>query len=160
VAENIRLGRDDLDDAAVEAAAKLVNADGFVRRLPDGYHTQVGERGASLSTGQKQLLSFARAVAHRPEVLILDEATANVDTETEVLIQDALERMMEGRTSLIVAHRLSTVRHVDRIVVLHRARIRETGSHQELLRARGIYYRLYQLQFSSQEGSASSPAAS
>ena len=164
VAENIRLGREDLDDAAVEAAAKLVNADGFVRRLPEGYATQVGERGASLSTGQKQLLSFARAVAHRPEVLILDEATANVDTETEVLIQDALERMMEGRTSLIVAHRLSTVRHVDRIVVLHKGRIREQGSHQELLRERGIYYRLYQLQFSGQEGgtaaAGSSPAAS
>ena len=151
VHENIRLGRENLTDAAVERAVRLVNAADFVERLPEGYRTEVGERGSSLSTGQKQLLSFARALVHEPEVLILDEATSNVDTETEVLIQDALHRMMQGRTSLVVAHRLSTVRNADRIIVLHKGRIREEGPHQALLARRGIYYRLYLLQYKDQE---------
>lgn len=151
IADNIRIGREWLDADAVRAAAVAVNAHPFVERLPRGYATEVGERGSSLSTGQKQLISFARAVAHSPDLLILDEATSNVDTETEVLIQDALAAMMRGRTSLVVAHRLSTVRGVDRILVLHKGRIRETGTHQELLDLRGIYYRLYQLQYREQE---------
>jgi ATP-binding cassette subfamily B multidrug efflux pump len=163
VTENIRMGDEDIPEEEVRAAARTVNAETFVTRLPEGFGTQLGERGASLSTGQKQLLSFARALAHRPEILILDEATSNVDTETEILIQDALTRLMKGRTSLIVAHRLSTVRHVDRIVVMHKGQVREEGTHQELLRARGLYYKLYLLQYKDQEagvaGTSPSPAS-
>jgi ATP-binding cassette subfamily B protein len=154
VAENLRLGNTDLPEERLRNAARDVNADGFVSRLPRGYDTEVGERGASLSTGQKQLLSFARALAHDPELLILDEATSSVDTETEILIQDALLRLMAGRTSLVVAHRLSTVRHVDRILVLHRGEIREQGTHQELLRRQGLYHKLYLLQYKDQEALA------
>jgi len=151
VAENIRLGRDHLDDKTVRTAAARVNAEGFVDRLPRGFASDVGERGSSLSTGQKQLLSFARAVVDHPQVLILDEATSNVDSETEALVQSALHHMMQGRTSLIVAHRLSTVRDVDRIVVLHKGRVREVGSHNDLLRQRGLYHKLYLLQYKDQE---------
>ncbi len=163
VAENIRMGSDGITDDEVQTAARYVNAEGFVKRLPQGFDTLLGERGASLSTGQKQLLSFARALAHDPQVLILDEATSNVDTETEILIQDALARLMRGRTSLVVAHRLSTVRHVDRIVVMHKGRIREEGTHQSLLKERGLYYKLYLLQYKDQEalqtpGSAPTPS--
>ncbi len=163
VNENIRMGDEEIPDEEVRTAARTVNAESFVNRLPEGFSTLLGERGASLSTGQKQLLSFARALAHHPEILILDEATSNVDTETEILIQDALTRLMKGRTSLIVAHRLSTVRHVDRIIVMHKGQIREEGTHQELLRARGLYYKLYLLQYKDQEarvaGASPSPTS-
>jgi ATP-binding cassette subfamily B protein len=151
VAENIRMGDDHIPDDRVEEAARVVNAYRFVAALPQGFDTLLGERGASVSTGQKQLLSFARALAHDPEILILDEATSNVDTETEILIQDALLRLMKGRTSLVVAHRLSTVRNTDRILLLHKGMIREEGTHQELLKQRGLYYRLYLLQYQGQE---------
>jgi ABC-type multidrug transport system fused ATPase/permease subunit len=128
-----------------------VNALRFVERLPGKFQEPVIERGNSLSVGQKQLLAFARALAYDPAILILDEATSSVDTETELLIQQALERLMENRTSLIIAHRLSTIQHVDRIIVLHKGQIREMGTHAELLALGGIYYRLYQLQFAMQE---------
>ena len=156
VAENIRMGQngDGRDDGRIEEAARTVNAAGFVNRFPEGYKTELGERGASLSTGQKQLLSFARALYNDPEILILDEATSNVDAETEVLIQEALKRLLAGRTSLVVAHRLSTVRNANRILVLHKGSIREMGTHQELLRQRGLYYRLYLLQYRDQEALA------
>jgi len=156
VAENIRMGQDGdgRDDGRIEEAARTVNAAGFVSRFPEGYKTELGERGASLSTGQKQLLSFARALYNDPEILILDEATSNVDAETEVLIQEALKRLLTGRTSLVVAHRLSTVRNANRILVLHKGSIREMGTHQELLRLRGLYYRLYLLQYRDQEALA------
>ena len=159
VDENVRMGSD-IDPGRVREAARNVNAAAFVERLPQGYRTEVGERGASLSTGQKQLLSFARALAHDPEILILDEATSNVDTETEILIQEALRRLLAGRTSLVVAHRLSTVRGVDRIVVLHRGEIREQGTHQDLLKERGLYYKLYLLQYKDQEALGARSAAS
>ncbi|GAB4240651.1 MAG: ABC transporter ATP-binding protein [Acidobacteriota bacterium] len=148
VEENIRLWRKDISREEVEAALREVHGDRMLARLPAGLETQVGERGANLSTGERQLIAFARALAHRPAVLILDEATSSVDTETELLIQDAVFRLMEGRTSIIIAHRLSTIQHCDRIVVLHKGRIREIGTHQELLALGGIYTRLYQLQFS------------
>ena len=156
VAENIRMGQDGTgaDAQRIENATKTVNASGFVSRFPRGFDTELGERGASLSTGQKQLLSFARALYNDPEILILDEATSNVDAETEVLIQEALKRLLQGRTSLVVAHRLSTVRNADRILVLHKGCIRESGTHQELLRQRGLYYRLYLLQYRDQEALA------
>ena len=156
VADNIRMGHDGdgRDDPRIEESARTVNAAGFVDRFPQGYATELGERGASLSTGQKQLLSFARALYNDPEILILDEATSNVDAETEVLIQEALKRLLTGRTSLVVAHRLSTVRNADRILVLHKGAIREMGTHQELLRQRGLYYRLYLLQYRDQEALA------
>jgi ATP-binding cassette, subfamily B, multidrug efflux pump len=161
VAENIRMGKNGTDAERIVAAARTVNAEGFVRRFPQGFDTELGERGASLSTGQKQLLSFARALYNDPEILILDEATSNVDAETEVLIQEALKRLLHGRTSLVVAHRLSTVRNADRILVLHKGAVREMGTHQELLRRRGLYYRLYLLQYRDQEALASGrPAAS
>jgi ATP-binding cassette subfamily B protein len=150
VADNIRLEDPAITPEAVEAAARAVHADRFVERLEKGYATRVGERGASLSVGQKQLLAFARALAYDPRILVLDEATSSIDTETELLIRDALEKLLVGRTSLIVAHRLSTVQSADRIIVLHRGRIREMGSHQELLRLRGIYWKLYQLQYKDQ----------
>ena len=147
IAGNIRLGRTDIDDAQVRRAAEAVHADAFIRQLPQGYDTPVAERGATLSVGQKQLLSFARALAVDPTVLVLDEATSSVDSETEALIRDALHVLMQGRTTVAIAHRLSTIQDMDKILVLHRGHLREVGTHQELLALRGIYYRLYQLQF-------------
>ncbi|HXW16177.1 MAG TPA: ATP-binding cassette domain-containing protein, partial [Terriglobia bacterium] len=126
----------------------------FIQGLPKGFQEEVRERGSTLSTGQKQLISFARALAHDPKILILDEATSSVDTETEFRVRDALNRMVEGRTSLIIAHRLSTVQRADKIIVLHKGQVREMGTHQELLAHRGIYYKLYQLQYKDQEVSA------
>ena len=145
VAGNIRLGREDITDAAVADAARAVHADEFIARLPQGYQTEVAERGATLSVGQKQLLSFARALAFQPRVLVLDEATSSVDTATEELIEDALKVMMKDRTVVAIAHRLSTIQDMDRILVLHRGELRESGSHQELLALRGLYFRLYEL---------------
>jgi ATP-binding cassette, subfamily B, multidrug efflux pump len=147
IAGNIKLGTNAISDAQLQSASKEVHADAFIKRLPEAYQTEVRERGAGLSVGQKQLISFARALAHDPCVLILDEATSSIDTETEILIKDAVERLMEGRTSLVVAHRLSTIQSVDKIVVMHKGEIREQGTHQELLNQRGLYWRLYQLQF-------------
>ena len=149
IAGNIRLGRKDIDDTRVRRAAEAVHADAFIRELPHGYDTPVAERGATLSVGQKQLLSFARALAFDPQILILDEATSSVDTETEMLIRDALHVLMEGRTTIAIAHRLSTIQDMDQILVLHRGELREAGTHQELLALRGIYHRLYQLQYQS-----------
>jgi ATP-binding cassette subfamily B protein len=151
IAGNIRLGTEGISDQRVEAAAEEVNVADFVRALPNGFQEEVRERGSSLSTGQKQLINFARALAHTPEFLILDEATSSVDTETEFRVRDALNRMVTGRTSIIVAHRLSTVQRADRILVMHKGRLRESGSHQELLGQRGIYWKLYQLQYKDQE---------
>ncbi|MBI5083812.1 MAG: ABC transporter ATP-binding protein [Acidobacteria bacterium] len=148
---NIRLGSTKLDDGALELAAEQVNLIDFVRELPQGFDHPVLERGTGLSTGQKQLIGFARALAHNPSCLILDEATSSVDTETEIKVREALERMVEGRTSIIIAHRLSTIQRADRILVLHKGKLRETGTHQELLAARGIYWKLYQLQYKDQE---------
>jgi ATP-binding cassette, subfamily B, multidrug efflux pump len=150
IEQNLRLG-DDLPRERLVAAAREVHADTFIERLPGGYDAAVVERGATLSTGEKQLLSFARALAFDPRILVLDEATSSVDTETELLIQDALRRLMKGRTSIVIAHRLSTIQDVDRIVVLHRGQIREYGTHAELLALNGIYSRLYALQFAGTE---------
>jgi ATP-binding cassette subfamily B protein len=150
IASNIRLGRADIDDEAVRRAATAVHAAPFIEALPGGYDAPVVERGATLSTGQKQLLAFARALAFEPSVLVLDEATSNIDTATEALIQDALKVLMAGRTTLAIAHRLSTIQDMDRILVLHKGELRESGTHQELLARRGLYHRLYQLQFRDQ----------
>jgi ATP-binding cassette, subfamily B, multidrug efflux pump len=147
IATNIRLGNRSITDAELQAAARQVHADTFIQRLPERYGAELRERGSGLSVGQKQLISFARALAFDPRVLILDEATSSIDTETELLIRDAVERLMEGRTSLVVAHRLSTIQSVDKIIVMHKGEIRETGTHQDLLAQRGLYWRLYQLQF-------------
>lgn len=146
IARNIRLRNEDISDEAIREAAHSTNADRFIERLPDGYHERVTERGATFSAGQRQLLSFARTLAYDPKILILDEATANIDTETEQWIQDAVKRLMDGRTSIMVAHRLSTIQHCDRIIVMHHGKIRESGTHQELLDQNGIYKKLYQLQ--------------
>jgi ATP-binding cassette subfamily B multidrug efflux pump len=151
VGGNIRLGSDWIEDKDVERAAEEVNLADFIRTLPSGFLEEVRERGSTLSTGQKQLISFARALAHNPQILILDEATSSVDTETEFRVRDALSRMVEGRTSLIIAHRLSTVQRADKIIVMHKGRVREMGTHQQLLAQRGIYYKLYQLQYKDQE---------
>jgi ATP-binding cassette, subfamily B, multidrug efflux pump len=151
VAGNIRLGTTRIQDADVEQAAEDVNLADFVRTLPGGFQEEVRERGSTLSTGQKQLISFARALAHDPKILILDEATSSVDTETEFRVRDALSRMVEGRTSLIIAHRLSTIQRADKIIVMHKGQVREIGTHQQLLAQRGIYYKLYQLQYKDQE---------
>jgi ATP-binding cassette subfamily B multidrug efflux pump len=150
ISSNIRLGSE-IPDERVRAAARAVHAHRFIETLPGGYQAEVKERGSSLSVGQKQLLSFARALAHDPRVLILDEATSSVDTETEGLIQDALRVLLRGRTAIVIAHRLSTVQYVDEILVLHKGTIRERGTHQQLLAQRGLYWRLYQLQYKDQE---------
>jgi ATP-binding cassette subfamily B protein len=151
---NIRLGTEWIEDEDVEKAAEDVNLGDFIRTLPRGFKEEVRERGSTLSTGQKQLISFARALAHDPRILILDEATSSVDTETEFRVRDALNRMVEGRTSVIIAHRLSTVQRADKIIVMHKGQLREMGTHQELLAQRGIYYKLYQLQYKDQEVAA------
>ncbi|MGA9987911.1 MAG: ABC transporter ATP-binding protein [Terriglobales bacterium] len=148
---NIRLGTARIQDQDVEQAAEDVNLSDFIRSLPGGFKEEVRERGSTLSTGQKQLISFARALAHSPKILILDEATSSVDTETEFRVRDALNRMVEGRTALIIAHRLSTIQRADNIIVMHKGQVREMGSHQQLLAQRGIYYKLYQLQYKDQE---------
>jgi len=155
VASNIRLNNEAISDQQVRAAATFVNADKFIERLPQGYDTVVTERGSTLSVGQKQLLAFARAIAFNPEILlVLDEATSSVDTETEHLIQDALAKLMVGRTSIIIAHRLSTIQNVDRIIVLHKGRVVEMGTHRDLLAERGVYHRLYELQYRAHEAEA------
>jgi ATP-binding cassette subfamily B multidrug efflux pump len=154
VAGNIRLGTARIQDQDVVQAAEDVNLADFIRTLPGGFKEVVRERGSTLSTGQKQLISFARALAHNPKILILDEATSSVDTETEFRVRDALNRMVEGRTALIIAHRLSTIQRADKIIVMHKGQVREMGSHQQLLAQRGIYYKLYQLQYKDQEVSA------
>jgi ATP-binding cassette subfamily B multidrug efflux pump len=151
LAENIRLGTDTIQQEQVEAAAEQVNLLDFIRSLPEGFAQPIRERGSGLSTGQKQLISFARALAHDPRYLILDEATSSVDTETEMRVSDALNRMVEGRTSIIIAHRLSTIQRANRILVMHKSKLRESGTHQQLLALRGIYWKLYQLQYKDQE---------
>ncbi|HLM54821.1 MAG TPA: ABC transporter ATP-binding protein [Pyrinomonadaceae bacterium] len=145
IAGNIRLGNAEISDERLQEAALKVNADGFIRRLGAGYRSELRERGAGLSVGQKQLISLARALAFEPRILIMDEASSSVDAETEFLLHGAIERSMDGRTSILIAHRLSTVKFVDRIIVLHKGEVREAGSHEELLRRRGLYWRLYQL---------------
>jgi ATP-binding cassette subfamily B multidrug efflux pump len=158
VAGNIRLGTTRIQDRDVEQAAEDVNLADFIRTLPGGFKEEVRERGSTLSTGQKQLISFARALAHNPKILILDEATSSVDTETEFRVRDALNHMVEGRTALIIAHRLSTIQRADKIIVMHKGQVREMGSHQQLLAQRGIYYKLYQLQYKDQEMPAGAPS--
>lgn len=148
VAYNIRLNDDDITDAQVKEAAEYVNASHFIEKLSQGYHEPVTERGATFSAGERQLLSFARTLAHNPRILVMDEATANIDTETEILIQEALEKLMDGRTTIMVAHRLSTIQHADCIMVMHKGRICERGTHRELLEQDGIYRKLYELQIS------------
>jgi ATP-binding cassette subfamily B protein len=148
IADNIRLGEGAIDEERVKAAAGAVHADPFISRLPEGYQSRVAERGSTLSVGQKQLLSFARALAFDPRVLILDEATSSVDTETELLIRDALRVLMAGRTTIAIAHRLSTIQDMDQILVLHKGTLREQGTHQALLAQRGIYFKLFELQYS------------
>lgn len=148
VAYNIRLNDNDITDEQVKEAAEYVNASHFIEKLPQGYHEPVTERGATFSAGERQLLSFARTLAHNPSILVMDEATANIDTETEILIQEALEKLMDGRTTIMVAHRLSTIQHADCITVMHKGRICERGTHRELLEQDGIYRKLYELQIS------------
>ena len=151
IAENIRLGNDEIVEATLRQAARDVNVLDFIETLPKGFDEPVQERGSSLSTGQKQLINFARALAYNPRILILDEATSSVDTDTELRIRGALERMVEGRTSVLIAHRLSTVQRADTILVMHKGQLREMGSHQQLLAQRGLYWKLYQLQYKDQE---------
>ena len=147
IADNIRLGNQAITDERLQRAAEAVHVDKFIERMPGGYAAAVAERGSTLSVGQKQLLSFARALAFDPRVLILDEATSSVDTETEILIRDALAALMAGRTTIAIAHRLSTIQDMNKILVLHKGAVRESGTHQELLAARGIYFKLFQLQY-------------
>lgn len=154
VKSNIRLGSDWITDEEVERAADEVNIGDYIRTLPQGFNEPMQERGATLSTGQKQLISFARALAHRPEILILDEATSSVDTDTELRVRSALERMIVGRTSFVIAHRLSTIQRADKILVMHKGQLREAGTHNELLAHRGLYWRLYRLQYKDQENTA------
>ncbi len=151
IESNICLGTSGIDRAAVESALDEVGLRDFIRSLPEGVTASVNERGSTLSVGQRQLINFARALAHNPRFLILDEATSSVDTKTELQIREALDRLLSGRTALVIAHRLSTIQHADRILVFHKGRLREQGAHQELLAQRGIYYRLYQLQYKEQE---------
>ena len=151
VKSNINLGNENISDEKVIEAAKLVGADKFISELPSKYDEEVKERGSTLSVGQKQLISFARALAYDPHILILDEATSSIDTETETLIQEAIEKLLVGRTAIVIAHRLSTIQSADKIIVLHKGEIKEMGNHQELLAKHGIYYKLYQLQYKNQE---------
>ena len=151
IESNVRLGTAGIDRATVKHAVDEVGLGDFIRALPGGVDTEVNERGSTLSVGQRQLINFARALAHNPRFLILDEATSSVDTKTEMLIREALDRLLSGRTALVIAHRLSTIQHADCILVFHKGRLREQGAHQELLAQRGIYYRLYQLQYKEQE---------
>jgi ATP-binding cassette subfamily B protein len=151
IADNIRLGSDWITEERMRQAADDVNLLDYIEGLPDGFGEAVRERGATLSTGRKQLINFARALAHDPKILILDEATSSVDTDTELLVRSALERMVDGRTSVVIAHRLSTVQRADVILVMHKGQLREMGTHQELLARRGLYYKLYQLQYKDQE---------
>jgi ATP-binding cassette subfamily B protein len=151
IAENVALDRPEIDRAAVERVGRAVQAQRFVEALPEGYDTLVRERGSNFSVGQRQLLSFARALAHGADVLVLDEATSSIDTETEALIQQGIHTLLEGSTALVVAHRLSTIRDVDRIYVLDKGKIVERGVHEELLTLGGLYERLYRLQYQTQE---------
>jgi len=158
IADNIRLGSSWITDERLERAADEVNVGDFIRSLPQQFTEPVQERGATLSTGQKQLISFARALAHDPAILILDEATSSVDTDTEIHVRNALSRMVTGRTSILIAHRLSTIQRADTILVMHKGQLRERGTHQELLTQRGLYWKLYQLQYKDQEmGTDSTP---
>ncbi len=159
IRDNIAFGQAAISDAEIRAAAAGAHADRFIARLPDGFDSEVAERGATLSAGQRQLLSFARALAFAPDVLILDEATSSVDTDTEASIRDALRRLMTGRTTIAIAHRLSTVQDMDRIFVLHKGELRESGTHQELIARRGIYHTLHQLQYKDKEQERPAPAA-
>jgi ATP-binding cassette subfamily B protein len=151
VDKNIRMNNPKISFTQVVSAARFVNAEKFIEKLPQKYNQPVGERGVTLSVGQRQLLALARAIAFDPGIIIMDEATSSVDTETEFLIRDAMKKVLKGRTSIIIAHRLSTIKNVDRIIVLHKGRVRETGSHEELLKMRGMYYKLYELQYREQE---------
>jgi len=151
IEENIRLGNRRIDGERVKEVARLVNADKFVQRLPMGYRTKVGEGGEQLSAGERQLLAFARALYIDPKILVLDEATSHVDPETERFIQDGLAQLLRGRTAIVIAHRLSTIQHADRIVVLHKGRVREVGTHATLMARKGLYYRLYQLQYGKED---------
>jgi ABC-type multidrug transport system fused ATPase/permease subunit len=148
---NINLGNEDISQERIRAAARVVGINSFIESLPAGYSEEVKERGATLSVGQKQLISFARALAHHPSLLILDEATSSVDTEAEILIQQAIRKLLRGRTSIVIAHRLSTIQRAHAIIVMHKGEIREMGTHQELLALGGVYYKLYRLQYQEQE---------
>jgi ABC-type multidrug transport system fused ATPase/permease subunit len=151
VKTNINLWNEEIPFEKIVEAAKIVGADQFIEKLPKKFDEEVKERGATLSLGQKQLISFARALAYDPKILILDEATASIDTESEKMIQQAITKLLKGRTSIVIAHRLSTIQNSDKIIVLHKGQIREMGTHYELLEKKGIYYRLYQLQYKDQE---------
>jgi ATP-binding cassette subfamily B protein len=151
VKANLALGNPSIPLERIQEAARAANVDAFIRRLPDGYAAHVRERGSNFSGGQRQLLALARVLVYQPEILVMDEATSSIDSETEALIQDALEKVMSNRTCLLIAHRLSTIRNADRIIVLHRGEVREVGSHAELMERRGIYHRLYQLQYDREE---------
>ncbi len=158
IADNIRLGTGGISDEDLTSAAEQVNLMDFVRSLPEAFEHRIRERGAGISTGQKQLINFARALAHNPRYLILDEATSSVDTETEFRVRDAMSKLVEGRTSIVIAHRLSTIQRADRILVMHKGRLRESGTHQQLLQQRGLYWKLYQLQYKDQEVKVPPPA--
>ncbi len=147
---NVRLNNENITDEEIVKACKYVNANIFIEKLPDKYNAEVNERGTTFSQGERQLIAFARALAFNPPILVLDEATANIDTETESLIQDALNKLTKGRTTIVVAHRLSTIKNADKIIVMHRGRIREIGSHSELLEQKGLYSNLYKLQYAGQ----------
>jgi ATP-binding cassette subfamily B protein len=151
VRANLALGDPSIPLERIEEAARIANADDFIRRLPEGYGARVRERGSNFSGGERQLLALARVLVYQPEILVMDEATSSIDTETEALIQDALEKIMRRRTCLLIAHRLSTIRNADRIIVLHHGEVREVGSHAELMEMRGVYHRLYQLQYEREE---------
>jgi ATP-binding cassette subfamily B protein len=155
IRDNITLGDSSITEKQIREAAELVGAASFIEKLPNGYDYQVQERGGALSTGQRQLISFVRAMVYNPKILVLDEATSSVDTETEHLIESALEKLMSGRTCIIIAHRLSTIQHCDKILVMHKGVLREQGTHQELLSQRGLYYKLYQLQYAPHSATAS-----
>jgi ABC-type multidrug transport system fused ATPase/permease subunit len=152
---NIRLNSSEISEETVKEVAQYVNADRFIEKLSQGYHEEVKERGATLSSGQRQLLAFARALAFDPSILVLDEATSNIDTETELLIQDAIHKVIRNRTTIVIAHRLSTIQHADNIVVLHKGKVREIGNHQALLDSKGMYYDLYLLQYKESFNEAS-----